>query len=105
MYSLEQIIAMNNKKVEKAEKNNIEPYIAVSDEDEGVFSCPNIGSAKLKGWKEVETYFVDSSGFGSESEPALTPSQFVAKVKEGYGYAIVSEGQFQVYVGEFKKEE
>lgn len=93
-------------KAEEAKVNNIEPYIAVSDEDEGVFSCPNISNlAELKGWKKVKEYFVDSSGFGSESEPALTPKQFVAKVKEGFGYAIVSEGQFQVYVGEFKKEE
>jgi hypothetical protein len=36
-------------------------------------------------------------------EPALTQGQFIDRMKPGMGYAVIEEGQFQVYVGEFKK--
>lgn len=57
-------------------------------------------------YKEIETLFCDSSGFGSEYEPALTPEQAKAKVtellkkykgKQLYS-ALTGIGQFQVYV-------
>lgn len=64
---------------------------------------PFIGSYVPKGWREVERYFVDASGFGREGEPALTVRQFVEKLEPDYGYAITEAGQFQVYVGKFEK--
>jgi len=67
------------------------------------FPFPNIGDFRPKGWELTESYFVDSSGFGSDNEPALTVRQFLKKLQDGFGYAIIEEGQFQVYVGEFKK--
>ena len=66
------------------------------------FHFPFIGDWRPRGWKLVETYFVDASGFGSEGEPALTIRQFAGKVKAGMGYAVIEAGQFQVYVGEFR---
>lgn len=57
----------------------------------------------VPGDREVSKYFVDSSGFGSPGEPALTVQEFADLIRPGYGYAIVEEGQFQVGIGVFKK--
>jgi hypothetical protein len=62
---------------------------------------PALGSYKPKGYKLVDTLFVDSSGFGSENEPALTYNQLINRLVVGRGYAILKQGQFQCYVGEF----
>ena len=56
--------------------------------------------------REIDTFFVDSSGCGAEDEPALTFKAFLRKLKavldehEGENvYAILSGvGQFQVYI-------
>ncbi len=55
----------------------------------------------LKKFMETDRFFVDSSGWGQEGEPALTLSQFLKKIKAGKYYAIIEAGQFQVYVGEY----
>ena len=47
-------------------------------------------------------FMVDSSGFGSRGEPALTIAEFIERLTPGY-YAIVEAGQFQVKVGKFRK--
>ena len=55
-------------------------------------------------WEESEVFFVDSSGFGSDYEPALTIDQFRdhlfdhATENPNDGYIITDEGQFQVYI-------
>jgi hypothetical protein len=102
MYSLETINSMNEQACKQAKRGNRKPYIAKTDGDENVRSCPNFGDYHPKGWELVETYFVDNSGFGSDDEPALTFKQFLGKVKTGCGYAVISTGQFQVHIGEFK---
>ena len=48
------------------------------------------------GYKVTDIYFVDIYGFGSENEPALTASQFLAKVKAGKYYAITVEGYYRI---------
>lgn len=64
---------------------------------------------ELKGYELVKELFADSSGFGAPDEPALTVCQFEKETKEllkehGALYAVVTRaGQFQVYVGFFKK--
>jgi len=79
-------------------------FIANEDADKNIFSnCPNIPQYKPKGYKENQVYFVDKSGFGRDDELALTPSRFLSMVKKGMGYAITEEGQFQVYITEYKK--
>lgn len=103
MLSLSQINAMSREAARKAARNNKKPFIVERDDLDVMppFPFPNIGDHHPKGWKHVETHFVDKSGWGSPSEPALTPEQFLAKLVPGRGYAIIEEGQFQVYVGEF----
>lgn len=103
MYDLKTIIEMNKKAGKQAKENKIEPLVARYDKDEAIFESPDLGNFIPKGWKEVKRYFVDSSGFGLESERALTGNQFQDNIKEGFGYAIVETGQFQVYIGEFEK--
>ena len=52
--------------------------------------------------------FVDSSGLGHPSEPALTPEQLISLMakllsnKPTLGFGIVSEGQFQITIGVFE---
>ena len=104
MYSLNEIIALNDETSVKADEQKLQPYVAECDGDEGVFKYPNFGYYRPQGWKEVGTYFVDNSGFGGDGEPALTAEKFQASVKEGYGYAVTEEGQFQVHITEFKKD-
>lgn len=66
------------------------------------FPFPFIGDYVPAGWTKGQQFFVDSSGMGTEGEPALTIGQFVALVREGKGYAVVEAGEFQVYVAEFE---
>lgn len=104
MYSLEYIVAMNNKATQKAQKNQKSPYIAKCDGDVNVKCCPLLGDFIPEGWQKVNEYFVDSSGFGREDEIALTFEQFLKKVKKDYGYTIGEVGQFQLYINEYKKQ-
>lgn len=63
---------------------------------------PFIGDRCPRGFKRTDNvYFVDSSGFGSEGEPALTMRGFIAKLKPSHAYAVCEAGQLQVYVQEF----
>jgi hypothetical protein len=48
-------------------------------------------------------WFVDSSGWGGDDEPALSYQTFVKLLKPGYGYGIVEQGQFQLKVGLFAR--
>ena len=57
------------------------------------------------GFEQIDSHFVDSSGWGKKGEPALTVDEFLKKVKAGRFYAITGIGQFQVHVGEYIKKE
>lgn len=78
-------------------------FKAKTDEDVGVFQITSIDETP-KGFIETNEYFVNSSGFGREDEPALTPDTFLKKVKAGKYYAITDKGQFQVFIIEYEKE-
>lgn len=78
-------------------------YRAKSDKDLGVKGCKVIGREIPFGYELVNTYFVDNSGFGDNSEPALPFNRFLDKVKADFYYAIREAGQFQVYIGEYRK--
>ena len=106
MYDLETIKSMNEKRCRSAKKENLEPFLIKNqDQIDGFdrFPFANIGDYRPKDCKLVKEYFVDSSGFGREGEGALSVREFIKVLKVGYGYAIIEEGQFQVYIGEFKK--
>ncbi len=54
-------------------------------------------------FEQVDSHFVDSSGFGKKGEPALTADEFLEKVKAGRFYAIIGIGRFQIHIGEYIK--
>ena len=108
MYSLEVIKEMNQEAMNQAIDNNKVPVNVFSNgivNPQKVKNIPSIGDFRPKNFELVNEYFVDSSGFGAVGEMALTFNQFLEVVKEGYFYAIIETGQFQVYIGEFKKVE
>ena len=89
----------------------VEPHVPENTEEvEGYisFPFPNLGSDyESDDWEEEERWFVDSSGFGSPSEPAWTVDHFKEELlryhtaNPDHGYGLVSEGQFQVWVAAF----
>ena len=104
MMGLETIRRMNAAQTVEAETQGVQPYVAISDHDEGVFGCPTLGDYVPSGWNRVNTLFVDQSGFGMDDEPALSINQFLNKVKKGFGYGIGETGQFQLYIHVFEKD-
>lgn len=117
----------NRKAAEQAAKRKKTPVLIEQEDidDESLPQVPHIGDHIPEGWERVDIkgwedphagirprdeshsnpgiLFVDSSGIGSPVERALTQAQFRKTVKPGYGYAVVSAGQFQVKVGVFKR--
>jgi hypothetical protein len=65
---------------------------------------PNVGDYRPEGWELKDTLFCDKSGFGAPWEPALTAEQLIERLEVGKGYAIIEEGEFQLYLGEFLQE-
>jgi len=103
MMSLEAIEYENKKAEDRARKNRSKLFVAQTDGDVNIEDAPYIGDYIPEGWRQTETFFVDSSGMGGQNEPALTFNQLIAEVKKGYGYALISVGQFQVYIAEFRR--
>jgi hypothetical protein len=103
MMSLALIKELSREQAARAAAEDLEPLVIWDTKD--IRCIPNLGDYRPEGWELVETYFVDASGFGAPGEPALTLDEFLAKIVPGRAYALIEEGQFQVYVGEFVKEE
>lgn len=87
-----------------------EPFVYYPDDvisGEG-FPFPQMDGTP-DGWELTEELFVDSSGFGSPGEPALTIPAFTREVERlrkedpGVGFGITDVGQFQVYVGVYHR--
>lgn len=112
MMSLSEINRMSDEAASEAARDGKVPYVPFGEdeiENYPPFPFPNLGKYTPRGWKLVDTLFCDSSGFGGDNEPALSPKQLVAKLvafdrngKE-YGYGIVEAGQFQVRLGVFQR--
>ena len=66
---------------------------------------PNLGDYTPEGWELCEEFFVDSSGLNlyDAGGPALSIAEFIGALRTDRGYALTECGQFQVYVGEFRK--
>jgi hypothetical protein len=67
----------------------------------GTRTIPFIGDYVPEGFYLEDSLFVDTSGFGSESEPAMTQEMFFKRLTVGKAYAVIEAGEFQVYVGVF----
>jgi len=114
MMDIDTIKAINLERAEAAAAEGLLPYVYFRIEDVGVenhFPFPYIGDHRPDGWELVDTHFADASGLGAPDEPALTVDQLLNLIRaritthnhdgETVGWAVISAGQFQVYVGEF----
>lgn len=112
--SIETIHALANKAARESARKGEVPYMVWPQDVEHwkaqiqagklpPLPFPFIGSRHPRGYRKVEEYFVDSSGFGAPGEPALTIPQFVDRIKADRAYAITEAGQFQVYITEYRK--
>ena len=75
---------MNKERANKSRQENLKPFVIENQNQINSFNgfpFPNFGDFRPKGWKLVETYFVDSSGMGANNEPALSIRQFLDKLK------------------------
>jgi len=111
MMSLETIIALNNQIADEAIRNDLAPFVPDGPEatdDWPPFPFPNLGHVP-DGWQVAEQFFVDKTGLGRSSEPALTVDQFRSSVHDHimdhpeHGYAIIEEGPFQVIVAALQR--
>jgi len=104
MMSIEYIESMARQAGITAQDLGTVPHI-IRDQNEidsyPPFPFPALGTYRPDGWELVDEIFADKSGLGTDDEPALSTRQLKARLKVGYGYAIIEEGQFQVYLGEF----
>jgi hypothetical protein len=114
MMGLETIRQLSAEAATKAAQDDLVPFRywnADAVEEDGSFPFPFLGDYVPEGWELVGTHFVDSSGWGQLGEAALTANQFRLVIKSVLGehpktgWAITEAGQFQVYVGEYRKVE
>ena len=116
MMSPATIAAMSRAAVRRSRAAGLLPRVVEEDDlrmtDEALLDhlrgIPFIGDRNPRGFHplrdedgQIVELFCDSSGWGSEGEPALTTRGFLEKVREfgpGHAYAISEAGQFQVYV-------
>lgn len=113
MMSLEYIEQLAREAGVDAEELGKEPYEINFDWEKDhwpPFPFPNLGSYCPEGWEEIDRLFVDKMGsHETDSEMAIYGCHGIKDLLEwlevGYGYAIVQEGEFQLYVGKFKREE
>jgi len=116
MMSLDTIRAMSAEAGVKAAKYSKQPKTfwdrdikdAEAQVDNGIVpqavrAIPDLGDYVPEGWEMLDQLFVDATGFGQEGELAMTLKQFVHKLEPDVGYGIVQAGQFQVYIGVFKR--
>jgi hypothetical protein len=111
MMSLSTIHRMSQEQAAVAAANKKRPFIVTEEDirdwkekyDNGTLRLPfpNIGDYRPDGYLLVDSLFVDKSGFGATDEPALTIEELLNSLKPGRAYAIIEEGQFQLYLGEF----
>jgi hypothetical protein len=114
MMDLHTIRILNDRATRKAKTREVQPLVLGEEEDidnlgKPGYVIPNLGDHCPAGWKLLETWFCDHSGFGGEGEPALTLGQLKSKMKgcirdgKSYGYGIVECGQFQLHLGVYEK--
>ena len=112
MWSLETINHLNQQAARKARQAKKKPFVPALDDIKAFppFPFPNLGPHVPAGWEPVgeAKWFVDSSGWGRNDEPALSVEQFKAVLQlyigenPTHGFAIVESGQFQCYVSAFR---
>lgn len=111
MMSLQTIRDVQAEAAERAAREGMKPFVTWPEDlgrirAKGTFPFPFLGDYVPQGWVLEDTYFVDGTGMGYESEPAMTIPNFLRVLEEfvGNGWAIREAGQFQVVIGRYTKE-
>jgi hypothetical protein len=113
MMSLATIHALEREVGKKAAQEARMPYVPIHEDEIKTyppFPFPHLGDHRPKGWELVEELFCDCSGWGASDEPALSVDQLKRKLIElqrasnaTYGYGVTEAGQFQLYLGVFRR--
>ncbi len=105
MFSLATIDYLAREAAEKAAKKKLVPFLVEKEDLRKMppFPFPNLGDYRPPGWELIDEFFVDHSGWGKPGERALTAKQFLAKIEPGFGYGIIEQGEFQLWVGKFRQ--
>ena len=112
MWSLETINYLNSRAARAAQRKTKEPTVPTLEEIEAFppFPFPHLGPFVPPGWERVEdaVWFVDSSGWGRNDEPALSVEQLKNELRQyvadnpDHGFGIIEAGQFQCYVAAYR---
>jgi len=105
MMSTATLSRLNNDVCAKAASKGLKPYVPFDQAEIDAFPpfpFPNLGGFEPEGWEEVGRYFLDKTGT-DDSGPAMSLDHFKSMLTPGVGYAIVEEGEYQVYIGEFAR--
>lgn len=106
---------INNEATRRALEKKQEPYVLFDKEDIDKFPpfpFTHLGDYTPPGWElleDQEPLFCDTTGFGKSSEPALTTAELKRELRKlydqnpNYGYAVIEIGQFQLYLGVFRR--
>jgi len=122
MMSLETIRRMSDEAAARACEDDLTPYVLYDHDDvhrmpggkdwngKRGYPFPHLGSYEPDGWVDTgESFFVDTSGFGADYEPALTWEQFNQKLlalvddPRSLGLGISEVGEFQCYVTVYER--
>lgn len=113
MMDLTEIRDINRRMTRDASKHKREPWVPTEEQRaklaNGIFDVGQkiqfFADYNPKGWtRHDELLFVDMSGIGLDSEPALTQAalaRVIAADPIGTGYALVELGQFQGYIARY----
>ena len=95
MMSAETIREMADAMAQSAREQGLEPSFEPP--------IPGLGEYIPAGWQLQAIVFCDSSGFGNDSEAALSVAEFehYRAMHPEYAYGVIDAGQFQVHVGAF----
>ena len=116
-----EIVRISNEAARKASKAKRAPLVVWNDGtiEQDLKAMPFLGDFVLQPWEvcfdeasDEQLWFVDASGWGEEGERALTFGQFVTAVRAfllhadkayEYGFGMIEQGEFQVYVRAYRK--
>ena len=111
MWSLDTLAAINAEIEAEAKQQNKGPYHPSGPEEIETmeqFPFPNLGHIP-NGWEQTESFWIDKTGLGRSSEPALTIDEFRSLLYDHVAdnpddsFAITEEGQFQLVVSALRR--
>jgi hypothetical protein len=112
MMSLEAIYYLAEEQAQKAAAENRVPFVPWNQDEITSwppFPFPNIGNYRPEGWELLESVRVNKLGdddgrsYGVDGLKRWCSGTVSANQGKSVGFAIIEEGQFQLYVGAFIK--